>query len=125
MSWIPFAIALGAVLGALSRYYVTLFWLEKLGKKFPYGTFFINLTGALLIGLASTMSAALTVPVEIQTLIMIGFLGAYTTFSSYILDTANLFHNRRFSVGFFYWIGSPIVGFICIQFGIWIGQHLI
>ena len=123
MNWILVAISLGAVLGALARYYITLFWLEKQGNKFPYGTFFVNITGAFLIGVASILTINDSIPVAFQKMIIVGFLGAYTTFSSYILDTANLFRGQRISTGLFYWIGSPVLGFISVELGIWTARH--
>ncbi len=125
MSSIPLYISLGAVLGALSRYYLTLFWLKKGGSNFPYGTLFVNLTGAFLIGFVSKIfTAEHTISIGVQKLILVGFLGSYTTFSSYILDSANLFRINRTSTGFFYWLGSPILGFIFVELGIWGAQRI-
>ena len=124
MNWIPLYISLGAVLGALSRYYITLFWIEKRGKNFPYGTLFVNLTGTFFIGFVSTFTAQHTISVAAQKLILVGFCGAYTTFSSYILDAVNLFRSQKNSAGFFYWLGSPILGFTCVELGIWVAQKL-
>lgn len=117
-------ISLGAVLGALSRYYVTLFWIAQRGKQFPYGTLFVNLTGSLLIGFMSIVATKITIPVVIQKLILVGFLGSYTTFSSYMLDTANLFRSHQTMLGIFYWLGSPIIGLLCVEIGIWLAQNL-
>ena len=117
-------ISLGAVLGALSRYYVTLFWIAQRGKQFPYGTLFVNLTGSLLIGFMSIIATKITLPVAMQKLILVGFLGSYTTFSSYTLDTANLFRSRQILLGLFYWLGSPILGLLCVELGIWLAQNL-
>ena len=124
MNWIPVYISLGAVLGALSRYYVTLFWIEKRGKNFPYGTLFVNLTGTFLIGFISTFIAQHTIAVANQKLMIVGFCGAYTTFSSYMLDSVNLFRSNRNFAGFFYWLGSPILGFISVELGIWLAQTI-
>jgi CrcB protein len=124
MNWIPIFVSFGAVLGALIRYYVTLFWIEKRGKNFPYGILFVNLTGTFLIGFVSTLITKYIIPVETQKMILVGFLGAYTTFSSYIADSANLFRNQKTSAGFFYWVGSPILGFVCLELGIWGAQKL-
>lgn len=125
MNWIPIAISTGAVLGALSRYYLTLFWLQKRGDQFPYGTLFVNLTGAFVIGLVATVAPAYGVAIALQKFILVGFLGAYTTFSSYLLDTVNLYRNQRPLAGYGYWIGSIMVGFLSVKLGIWLGQALI
>jgi CrcB protein len=111
---IPIAIALGAVVGALSRYYVTLFWNRVAKHQFPYGTLFANMTGAFVIGFISqTIDGSLL----FKKFAIVGFLGAYTTFSSYILDAANLLDDHR-TIGIVYWLGSPILGLIAVQLGL-------
>jgi CrcB protein len=125
MDWTPIAVGFGAIFGALGRYYLTLFWTQKRGSLFPYGTLFVNLTGALVIGIVATLAPAYGLPVALQKFVLVGFLGAYTTFSSYILDTANLFRSARSLVALFYWLGSPVLGFLCVELGIWIGQALV
>jgi len=125
MDWTPVAVGLGAVLGALGRYYLTLFWIQKQGSLFPYGTLFVNLTGAFTIGMVATLAPAYGVPVVGQTFMLVGFLGAYTTFSSYILDTVNLSHSTRPIITLLYWLGSPVLGFVCVEMGIWLGKRLI
>jgi len=124
MNWTPIAISVGAVLGALSRYYITLFWLAKGGNRFPYGTLFVNLTGAFAIGIVATIAPTQGWAIALQQLILVGFLGAYTTFSTYLLDTANLFRNQQTLTGLIYWIGSMAAGFVCVELGIKLGQAL-
>lgn len=124
MIWIPLAISIGAVLGALGRYYATVLWIENQGNEFPYGTLFVNLTGALLIGMAVSLVTRLAIPVLIEKMVLVGFLGAFTTFSTYILDAVNLLGKRKILLGLLYWLGSPILGFVCVELGIWIGQQL-
>jgi CrcB protein len=119
----PIVISIGAVIGALSRYYITLFWLKRQGQIFPYGTLFANLTGAFLIGLASMLATKYNIAVAIQKLILVGFLGAYTTFSTYILDSTILLRGNRNLRGLFYWLGSPILGFIAVELGIAIANN--
>ncbi|ELS05243.1 crcB protein [Xenococcus sp. PCC 7305] len=121
---IPIAISLGAILGALSRYYVTLFWIEKRGRAFPHGTLFVNITGAFLIGFMSILATRYDFPLAMQKLIIVGFFGSYTTFSSYILDSAILFRRHDNVTGFIYWLGSPVLGFIAIELGIWIARTM-
>lgn len=122
MTWIPLAISLGAILGALSRYYITLFWVARRGPAFPYGTLTVNLVGAFVIGLITTWTANFAFPLGLQKLLMVGFLGAFTTFSSYALDTANLFRTHHPSIALLYWLGSPLLGLVAVEAGILIGQ---
>lgn len=124
MNWIPVAISLGAIFGTLSRYYITLFWIKKRGQGFPYGTVFVNLTGAFLIGLVSMLAIKHYLPVAMEKLVLVGFFGAYTTFSSYILDSVLLFRSHRISTGFLYWLGIPLLGFIALELGMAIARRI-
>jgi CrcB protein len=124
MSWIPIAISIGAIFGALGRYYATLFWIEKRGNEFPCGTLFVNLMGAFLIGLAAIVLTPYDIPITLQKMVLVGFLGSFTTFSTYILDAVNLFGRGSIILGLLYWLGSPVLGLICVELGIWVGQQL-
>lgn len=114
------AISFGAIAGALSRYYLSLWFAQRFGVGFPYGTFFINLTGCFAMGFFVTLALerVATIPPEVRLLVAVGFLGSYTTFSTYGLDTITLLRNRTFLEAGFYWAGSGIVGIICVQLGI-------
>lgn len=122
--WATIAVAIGAVPGALSRYYLTVFWAQRLGTGFPYGTFFINLTGAFLIGaLVTWLNRLPIVPISyLRELVVIGFLGSYTTFSTYALDTANLVRPRQYVLALLYWAGSLFLGLGCVQAGAWLAR---
>jgi fluoride exporter len=112
------AISLGAIPGALSRYYLTLFFASRFGTAFPYGTFFINITGAFLMGLFTTLTSKFGIPQVVQLLVAVGFLGSYTTFSTYALDTSNLLQTKGYKTALLYWLGSPLLGLISIELGI-------
>jgi CrcB protein len=116
----PIAISLGAIAGALSRYYLTLWLTQRLGSAFPYGTFFINLTGCLAMGFFVTLASerVTTIPLEVRLMVTTGFLGAYTTFSTYGLESFALLRDRHFPSATLYWAGSAILGVISVQFGI-------
>lgn len=116
----PIAISLGAIAGALSRYYLTLWFAQRFGTAFPYGTLFINLTGCLIMGFFVTFSlerVAIISP-DVRLMVTTGFLGAYTTFSTYGLESNNLLGERNFPAFSFYWAGSAILGLICVQLGV-------
>lgn len=121
----PIAISLGAVPGALCRYYLGGFCSQWLGITFPFGTFFVNLTGALLMGffVTFTLDRAISSP-ELRLLIAVGFLGSYTTFSSYELDTVTLWRSGQRSLTLFYWLGSAVFGFIFLELGSLIARKL-
>jgi len=124
----PVAISLGAIAGALSRYYLTLGFTKAFGSSFPYGTFFINLSGCFGMGFFVTLTSerVMTIPPEVRLLVTTGFLGAYTTFSTYGLESVVLFRSalgssfplRSFIVASLYWAGSAILGIISLQLGV-------
>ena len=120
------AISIGAVLGALSRYYAMAFWVEHKGTEFPYGTLFVNLTGCFLIGFLSVLiNTFRSIHTPFQQLIIVGFLGSYTTFSSYILDSSKLFKVNRIHMGLLYWTGSVILGFLSVELGILLAENIV
>ncbi|VXD17825.1 fluoride efflux transporter CrcB [Planktothrix paucivesiculata] len=113
------AIAAGAVPGAISRYQITEWTKTKFGTKFPYGTFVINLTGCLAMGFFFTISKGITgYPKELDLLIRTGFLGSYTTFSTYGFDTLSLWRNKETFPTAFYWAGSAILGLGAVMVGV-------
>jgi CrcB protein len=116
----PIAISLGAIAGALSRYYLTLWFSQRFGTAFPYGTFFINLTGCFVMGLfvTLTLERVATIPLEVRLMVTTGFLGAYTTFSTYGLESLNLLRTGSYLAFSFSWAGSAILGVICVQLGV-------
>jgi CrcB protein len=130
----PIAISFGAIAGALSRYYLTLWFAQRFGTSFPYGTFFINLTGCLAMGFFVTLVSERVVDVapEVRLMVTTGFLGAYTTFSTYGLDTVTLlrvsvgrpdeFH--QLLVAILYWAGSALLGIVSVQLGVVLAQWM-
>ncbi len=114
---VPIAISLGAIGGALCRYYLTIWSVHRFGISFPYGVFFINLSGCLLMGFLATVFAEQSTFPEVRLMLTTGFLGAYTTFSTYGLDTLNLLKTQNFSAASFYWLGSAVLGVAFVQLG--------
>lgn len=84
------AISIGAVLGANARFLVGGWIADRLGASFPFGTLVINVTGSLLIGLVLTLSTERLVPDWFRPMLAIGFLGSYTTFSTFSYETLSL-----------------------------------
>ncbi len=109
------AIALGAVAGALSRYWLGLGVSHLIGTNLPLSTLVINLTGCSAMGLATTLGFGLHP--EVRLLIITGFMGSYTTFSSYELDSARLWSAQRWGADFGYWAGSGVLGWLCLEGG--------
>ncbi|HEY9648422.1 MAG TPA: fluoride efflux transporter CrcB [Chroococcidiopsis sp.] len=124
-TFLPVWIALGAIPGALSRYYLTLFCTRKFGSSFPVGTFAINLSGSLLIGFLATLFQSIHADPALTGLVIIGFLGSYTTFSTYALDLSNLLKRTRddgYRRALLYGVGSPVAGLVGVAMGIALAQ---
>ncbi|MEM8603945.1 MAG: fluoride efflux transporter CrcB [Cyanobacteria bacterium P01_H01_bin.121] len=113
------AIALGAIAGALGRYYAGQ-WFDNLHPgNFPLGTFVVNVSGCYLMGLISTYATRTTTwQPELILLLTTGCLGSYTTFSSYELDTAQLLDQPGLLADLVYWVGSPLLGLGGLGLGI-------
>src|SRR4029077_7092419 len=115
------AVAAGAMLGANLRLLVSSWAAERWGLDFPYGTVIINVSGAFLIGL---LLAFLAERVGIDPLWRLffatGFLGGYTTFSSYAWETLALAESGNWGPALVYVFGSNVIGFA----GVWLGATL-
>lgn len=112
------AITMGAIPGAMSRYYLTEFCKKAIGKNFPYGTLLINFTGCLLMGFFFTLFKEIPgFPPNLDLMVRTGFLGSYTTFSTYGFDTFALWENGKKGATIFYWIGSATLAIIGILLG--------
>lgn len=88
-------IFLGAGFGGVFRYWVSnsIYWLA--GRQFPYGTLVVNVSGCFLMGLLFVLILERFdgIGPQLRSLLLIGFLGGYTTFSSFSIETLNLFEN--------------------------------
>lgn len=119
------AIAFGAIPGALGRYFITELTKAAMGKDFSYyGTFLINVTGCFIIALFYTLNEKRleSFSPEIRLAIATGFCGAYTTFSTYGLETFTLGDKGDGTVALIYWLGSMVVGMIAVQLGVTLGS---
>lgn len=113
------SIAVGGAFGAVARYLVNISPLQNFFKPFPFPTFFINITGSFLIGfLLIFLTDKLTVGENLRLAIMVGFLGAFTTFSTFELEIWNLLKEDRYAIAFFYLFSSVIIGFLGVVAGI-------
>jgi CrcB protein len=110
-------IALGGALGALSRYEVGSWVQLRFGQSgFPWGTFVINASGSFILGLIATLlSVRLLHSPNWRPFVTIGFIGAYTTFSTFEYETAQLGSSWQALLNL---IGSVIVGYGCVWIGI-------
>ncbi len=99
LSWLNkdlLIISLGAIVGANARYLISRFAVKVLGPVFPYGTLFINISGSLVVGFFMVWATerAIVDP-RWRLLIVVGFCGAFTTFSSYAFETMAYFEQGQ------------------------------
>jgi len=89
-------ISAGAILGANARYWLSRFALKEFGPAFPYGTLIINLLGSLVVGffMIWTTERVLADP-RWRLLVVVGFCGSFTTFSSYAFESMSLFERGQ------------------------------
>ncbi|MEL6401568.1 MAG: fluoride efflux transporter CrcB [Cyanobacteria bacterium J06607_6] len=115
----PIIIGLGAIAGALSRYYLGQWLTLPTLLTFPMGTLFVNISGCFFMGLITTlMIRRLSLKPDLMLLITTGFLGAYTTFSSYELEAEQLLDFSNWQIGLLYWVSSPLLGFFSFGLGV-------
>ena len=124
MSWLW--VALGGAFGAAVRYGVGLLAVRAWGSSLPLGTVLVNLAGSFLIGLAVPL--VLTRPGASEALrlaLAVGFLGAFTTFSTFSLDTLALLETGRTGWALANALGSVVLGLGCVALGVWVGRQLL
>ena len=104
-------IAFGGALGSVARYWVGSTIAGRAGIKFPYGTMVVNITACLVIGFTLTyMGKRADLNPAWRFLIPIGFIGAYSTFSTYEWDTLSTLRSGAFALAVLYAGGSVILG---------------
>ncbi len=118
-------ISLGAILGANARYWVGDWIAQRAGTSFPFGTLVINLSGSLILGLFFTLTTdRFLVDPRWRLLVAIGFLGAYTTFSSYTYESVSLMLSGQWLLGGANLFGSAILGAAAMAAGILIARAI-
>ena len=119
-------VGLGGCLGAVARYAVGLWIYERLGTRFPTGTFVINMSGCFLIGLVlAVLDARTTLPAAWREAVPIGFIGAYTTFSTFEYETLRAAQQGQSAVAIGYVLSSIVVGFGAVWLGQGVGRLLV
>jgi fluoride exporter len=118
-------VGLGGFIGSIARFWLGSYITYRMGARFPYGTFVINMSGSFLIGLVVTLLAerAHWSP-NLLYLIPIGFIGAYTTFSTFELEAFRSVRSDDLLLAFLYVILSVTVGFIAVWLGVVTGKTL-
>jgi len=118
-------IFIGGGLGALSRYICVQHICNKFMQDFPLGTLFVNVIGSLLIGFLYKTFETYIIPTELRLFIITGFLGGYTTFSTYSLETVQYIMNGNYKQALFNILLNNILCILFVVFGIIISKAII
>jgi CrcB protein len=111
-------ILIGGGAGSLARYLAGAAIMTRLAARFPLGTMVINVTGSFLIGLIMTLLTERFQPHEYWRLtLVVGFLGGYTTFSSFEWETYSAVRDGAFWIGLANVLGSVLFGYVAVWLG--------
>lgn len=116
-------VGIGGFIGAVARFWLGGYIGQRMGTKFPYGTFVINCSGSFIIGLVVTLLAERSHwSPNLRYLIPIGFVGAYTTFSTFEYETLRAFQDGQILAAALNVALSVFVGFIAVWLGVIAGR---
>ena len=114
---------IGGAFGTLARYMLAGAVYRGFGTAFPYGTMVVNLLGCFIIGFLSTIAEQkFVLGSDVRTFLMIGFCGAFTTFSTFIFETNGLIRDGEVMRAFVNVLVSVIAGFILFRLGVLLGE---
>lgn len=120
-------VGLGGFLGANARYWLGLWVQSRVGTGFPWGTFVINISGSFILALFMTLVTerfSLPRAPTLRLIVAIGFVGAYTTFSTWEWETWTLLTTGSMARAFGNAFGSLAAGLAAVWLGVLLGRHL-
>ena len=118
-------IAAGGAAGAVSRYLVDSAILDRFAGAFPIGILVVNVSGAFAVGLLAALIVDRGVlPADLRAPLMVGFLGAYTTFSTLMVDSWRLIEDGLPLLALGNLVGSVAIGLVAVVAGLWLGRSM-
>jgi CrcB protein len=118
-------VGVGGFFGAIARYAIDGWVSERTGGAFPWGTLLVNVSGSLVLGFLFALSVERgLLPAEIRAPVLIGFIGAYTTFSTLMLESWRLVEDGAVLAGVANIAGSSLLGFAAVVAGLTIGRAI-
>lgn len=115
-------LALGGSIGAILRYLVTLFSVRYMAGGFPLGTLIVNLLGSFLIGFAFVFFGREQIALNFKIFLFIGIFGSFTTFSTLMFESLDLFKSGAIKMAFLYVGISNIAGLLLVYLGFQLAQ---
>lgn len=122
--WNCIGIVLAGGLGSLARYGLTELVETWFGKAFPYGTMAVNLLGCLVFGMVWASCARGAISEETRLILLVGFLGGFTTFSSFAFHNQQMLASGQWNYFLIDVLVQNVVGILAIWLGIQLGQFL-
>ncbi len=120
------AVGGGGALGAMARYMTYLLSAQLFGFGFPFGTLIVNVVGSFIMGvLTEGMALAWTVSAELRLFLVVGFLGAFTTFSTFSLDVAVLYERGHLGLTLIYILASFTCSVGALFAGLYVTRQLV
>jgi fluoride exporter len=119
-------VGVGGALGSILRFWLGSYIGERIGTRFPYGTLVVNISGSFLIGLVfAILTQRMQWSPNWRYLIPIGFIGGYTTFSSFEFEAFRTIQDGQLGLGLLYVGLSVVVGFIAVWGGMVAGRAIV
>jgi CrcB protein len=119
------SVAVGGALGAVARHLINISPLANVFQKFPLPTFLINISGSFLIGfLLIVLTDKVQVSEALRMAVIVGFLGAFTTFSTFEMEIYGLMKNGNLFLTSIYLLASLVAGFLGVALGVNLGRLL-
>jgi CrcB protein len=123
--WQYLWIGLGGFVGANARYLAQRWTANQWGADFPYGTMLANVSGSFVIGFFLTLAAGrFNIAPQMRLLVAVGFLGGFTTFSSFSFETLRLFEQGGWWLAVLNFFGNTVLGLLGVMVGIFLAQWL-
>lgn len=119
------ALSVGGIIGVNARHYVGIWVRQWSGSSFPWGTFVINVSGAFAIGFLSMVLNRWLPDPRARLLVVTGFLGGYTTFSAYAMESLLLWERGAPLQAFAYFAGSAFAGLAAVVLGVMLGRTFV
>ena len=118
-------VALGGAIGSAARYLVGGWFAARFGAAFPYGTFVINVTGSFIIGFFLAFAQdRVSISPYWRLFFAVGFVGGYTTFSTFEYESIRLFQDGKMLLAAVYLIGSVVAGGVAAIAGVALGSWI-